>query len=448
MTPTRSRDRWDAGMAIGGVVAYVVLAVAGLVVLLLATAGPEHRAAITTALRAQALAVAVVSALAVAGLVVLLARTIGGPVRRARRLADETRLVGEVNPDHRLDAEGAGNLAPLARAVNDLAEQRQAAQREIAEQIASARHEVEQERNRLAALMAQLTAAVIVCNREGRILLYNAAARTLAGDETMIGLGRSVFGVVDRALVTHALDRLVGSREQVLVASTLHGQRLLRVHLTLVHDPHHDETPAGFVLVLEDLTRRHRATTRRDAVLRDLTEKTRASLGSIRAATESVLDYPDLSAEERSRFLRVVHEETAALGQRVESWVDDWTREVADDEVLGEVAGPDLLDLLALELGRRSFTVTTTPPPDELWLRVDSNAVVLALAHLGGRLRESTGTTDLSIELHRSAHGQLDLRWRGSPPHPAAFGRWLAEPLEGAGVANAREVAERAGGEI
>jgi DNA polymerase-3 subunit epsilon len=65
------------------------------------------------------------------------------------------------------------------------------------------RRRVEDERNRLAALVGELDQSVLVCNRDGRILLYNAAAEALlgaAGESGAggVGLGRSVFGVIDR----------------------------------------------------------------------------------------------------------------------------------------------------------------------------------------------------------------------------------------------------------
>ena len=70
---------------------------------------------------------------------------------------------------------------------------------------ADAKARVEQERNRLAALVAELDQSVLVCNLEGRILLYNAAAQALLGGrerrrERLLGLGRSVFGIIDRNL--------------------------------------------------------------------------------------------------------------------------------------------------------------------------------------------------------------------------------------------------------
>ena len=122
-------------------------------------------------------------------------------------MVGDTSVILDANPAHRLDPAGAGDLRPLVDEVNRLAEAHESALREAEQRAEAARRDMESERNRLAALMAQLTVAVIVCNSEGRILLYNEAARALFG-EAPIGLGRSVFGVVDRGLFAHATGRL------------------------------------------------------------------------------------------------------------------------------------------------------------------------------------------------------------------------------------------------
>ena len=217
-------------------------------------------------------------------------------LRVARRLTADTRLLLGPNPDHHLDTSGPAELAELAGVVNELAERWRAAEGEVARQVSTARAEMEAERNRLAALMAELAVPVLVCNIEGRILLYNGAARLVLGDDPAIGLGRSVYGIVDRGLVTHALDRI---REGATahVATVLRDQQLLQVRLAPVHGA--DRTLAGFVLVLEDETGRVANSARRDALLRELSEGTRASLGSIRAAVENVLDSPEMELEER-----------------------------------------------------------------------------------------------------------------------------------------------------
>ena len=82
-----------------------------------------------------------------------------------------------------------------------------------------------------------------------------------------------------------------------------------------------DQAVTGFVLLLEDLTERMNLSSRRDDLLRELTEGTRSSLGSIQAAIETVVDYPDMDAEERRQFLGIVREESQRLGRQVEQWV-------------------------------------------------------------------------------------------------------------------------------
>ena len=57
--------------------------------------------------------------------------------------------------------------------------------------------------------------SVVVCNPDGRILLYNGRARALfaacsaprrAGGAELIGLGRSIYAVFDRRSIAHALE--------------------------------------------------------------------------------------------------------------------------------------------------------------------------------------------------------------------------------------------------
>lgn len=61
-------------------------------------------------------------------------------------------------------------LGSLAAAINALADRYQAAERDVAERIEAGRVDLVRERNRLAALMSELAAAVLVCTADGRIL--------------------------------------------------------------------------------------------------------------------------------------------------------------------------------------------------------------------------------------------------------------------------------------
>lgn len=422
--------------AVTAVTAYVVLAAAGLSALLLT--GTDKAAVIVLAVAATA------------GLVAFLTRLLGRTRKAVRRMAGDIAVIADANVSHRLSTSGSGELAPLVAAVNRLADARESVEAGAVERAGAARRDVESERNRLAALMAQLTVAVVVCNREGRILLYNEAARWLVGDATLVGLGRSVFGVVDRGLVAHAYDHLVAGAESVYTATTLHRDRQIRVHVTLVREPAPGavQPGSGFVLVLDDLTRQVRASDQRERLLRLLTEGTRGSLGSIRAAAESVLEFPDMTPEERRQFLEIISQEADRLGRRVEDLVSE-SAHLADDRGLTEIAGDDLLRIVRNELERSGLDCDEGAAPTGMWLRADGHAVARAVVHLVTRLKESVGAGHLHLTLTPAGpHGQLDARWRGRAPVASVVDAWLEEPLGASGTATAREVADRHRAEI
>jgi hypothetical protein len=94
------------------------------------------------------------------------------------RMAENQHLMLGANRDFRVDeTEGPPEVQALARTANALAAQRDALLQDVEAQIERAKKSVEDEKNRLAALMSELTQSVVVCNLDGRILLYNSRAR-------------------------------------------------------------------------------------------------------------------------------------------------------------------------------------------------------------------------------------------------------------------------------
>ena len=186
------------------------------------TLSDEERAALSAALSPRTPLLLIV-ALAVVGLAAAAAqplyrRWIAPPAR----LLEQARVLAATDTQRELQFDAASaDLRGLAQLIGELAAQRDGLKRDIAEQVALASRGIEQERNRLAALMSELTQSVVVCNLDGRILLYNNRARlqfralsdapSLAGGSELIGLGRSIYAVFDRRLAAHALDSACSS---------------------------------------------------------------------------------------------------------------------------------------------------------------------------------------------------------------------------------------------
>ena len=349
-------------------------------------------------------------------------------------LAEQTRALVNASAPLQLKARAQADQQPLADAVNALAAQRDALRADVAAEVARASASVRLERNRLAALMSELTQSVVVCNRDGRILLYNQRARMqfralsdapqLAGGAELIGIGRSIYAVFDKRLVAHALESISHRRARgaqqpsAQFVTTTRGGQLLRVQVAPVHDAGEDEAEAdrlgGFVLMLDNITRSFEEETARGQLLHGLTEGSRASLASLQAAVE-MLGYDDLEPAMRERFLGVLRDEVRTLAGRV----DEVARQSADSLrtrwPLEEMRGAEFVELAARQVGAHCGVPAMVGAVDAgLWLRLDSFSMLQALAYLGQRLVDEFAVRALTLRLAATgARAQLDLVWTG-----------------------------------
>ncbi|MFN3416449.1 MAG: exonuclease domain-containing protein [Caldimonas sp.] len=402
------------------------------------------------------------------GVVVLVLR----PVYRrwitaAARLAEDTQTVLGTGVVREIAPRGSAELRALTQVINELVRQRARLREDIAQQVRLASERIEQERSRLAALMAELTQAVVVCNLDGRMLLYNARARSqfralssvpaLADGAELIGLGRSIYTVIDRRLVAHALDTV---RRQIarghpepsaqFVTSTATGQ-LLRVQMTPVRD-HSESGLGGFLLMLENITEAFETESERDRVLHDLIQGTRASLASLQAAVE-VLDDPGLDTSMRERFQRVIREETATMSRRLTDLARRSTEARQTRWPLEDMLGADFVAAAAQRLeAAHGARVTVGEVDPTVWLRVDSFSLLQALSYLAGRLVDEYQVRYLQLRLAPAgAHVHLDLLWPGQAMSTETVMSWELDPMQGGAGASplsVREVLDRHGGEF
>ena len=401
-------------------------------------------------------------------------------VETPARLVEAAQALRAGGAAREVEAQGSAANRGLADTLNALVWQRSQLQRDVARKVAEASHAIEQERSRLSALMAELTQAVLVCNLDGRILLYNSRARaqfralsstpSTAGGAEMIGPGRSIHAVFERQLVTHALDTLqqrapasVAQPSTQFVASTRNGQ-LLRVQMAAVSDvPANSTVPAagelqttGFVLMFHDITRDFEQEAMRDRLLLGLTEGSRASLGNLQAAVE-MLELPDLEAAMRERFQRVVRDEVATMTARVQTLAADVLAGMKTRWPMEEMLGADLVSSAARRIEAIGpVRVSTSDVDAALWLKIDSYSLLQALVYRAGRLVDEYVVKSLQLRLKAAGpRAQLDLVWSGQAMSTETVMKWQMDAMvlrNGTGAdatpLTVRDVVERHGGEF
>jgi DNA polymerase-3 subunit epsilon len=383
-------------------------------------------------------------------------------VTAVRALAEQTTVVAGANEALRVGTGGAREIAEAAAAINRLAEAHQALRRDFEQRARESGAQLGEERNRLAALMSDLSEGVLVCNAEGRILLYNEQARALFGAGrgsaagALVGLGRSVFTLIDREQIAHAMEKLqpkansgAAPATTRFVAATAAG-RLLRVRAAPFLDSGGEA--AGIVLALEDVTGLLSQEATRRALLRTLAAGVRAPVANIRAAAENLTSFLDMPLEERGRFVKVVVAESQDLTRKLNEALRDYADALKASLTLEDMRVLDLLEVARQHIEATAGVPTALIDVDEaLWVRVDSFALVQALAYLGARLREEAGVRALRLSAHRDGElVELDLGWDGASIAHEVLQAWESAPMqvgtEGSPL-SVRDVLERHGGE-
>lgn len=334
------------------------------------------------------------------------------------QLGEETRLISKANSDYRVVPKGAKELVLLAKMINESADTFAQMQQDIDSHVARSKAQMKEERNRLAALMSELPHAVLVCNSDGLILLYNAKARTLFEAETtdnsdeqhpqgLIGLGRSVFGLLNRDPLVHALELLNRSldRGQTSPISSFmmshHGGSYLRVNMAPVLAARDSgEQLSGFVLTLEDMTEQIAADTRRDSLIRALTEDQQGALGEIRDSITNILNTPKMQIDQLQKYRKIIDRASQSLELTIKQARKNYALHLRAQSKVEDIPGESVLEVLAKNITDRFRCKVSYQSEPNLWLKLDSYSFVQTLSHLAGLLNTRHSIETLSFQLH------------------------------------------------
>jgi DNA polymerase-3 subunit epsilon len=385
------------------------------------------------------------------------------------RLLEQSRAVVEQN--HRLDAASFrhSSLSKLAAVINQLVEQRESLQQDMEARVRSLSRRSELEKSRLAALMNELDKSVVVCNLDGKILLYNPRARLqfkrlsnvpgLTQGTELMGLGRSIHTVIDRELIDHALNKVrrrlergASNPSSQFVTGTPSG-KLFRGLVSPVCDVDADGRRdtgklTGFVLLMENITRDIEAHRQKDELLAGLTEDGRTTLQAGRRAIDGWKPAPDERPETRA-LIASLGDQIDRLSAQLEQAATLNARQARGHWPMEDMLAEDWLEACLERLEQAGGMEATLVTPEEpLWLQIDSHALMKLLLSLVDRLQAHIGVSELAIELkshHDQALVDLSLPWPRNRALPD-LAPWLDQGLEsGAGLlpCSAREVLRR-----
>lgn len=366
-----------------------------------------------------------------------------------KKIKDETRIILTANPAHRIEMDGPVDVLALVAAINEGAENFQKLKRKIDSRVREAIVDSENEKKILAAIISQLPHGIFICDTDGQIILFNRTARKYfsegkgaggkpgenGADGKYIGLGRYIFNIIDKPIVTHAMDEVVermdAAKENPSTSFITSGRqgKMLRVEMVPILDQKEELT--GFTLIATDISRRVEAENKINFLLRQLTTGARSSIAGIRAAVEAILEFENMEEQQKKKFLHIIHSETLSL-----STVLDVTDREMPDRVRGKWS------LLPIRMGDIINAVQTRAEsalgiellfdhkPEPKWFRGDSFPMIALILFILEQLKGITGCSRFEVKI--GGAGQLvhlELCWTGKPLDREYIHQWRDEQI-------------------
>lgn len=388
------------------------------------------------------------------------------------RMAEHLRLLLDANRHFKIQTDGPPEVRALAEAANALALQRNQLIDNIQSQIAEANQRVEEEKNRLAALISELAQSVVVCNRDGRVLLYNQQARlqfhSLASQNTgfgsvgSLGLGRSIFTILDRQQLAHAQEILESrvkvdsqSAQASFVTTTAKGQ-LLRVQVAPVLSGERTQPETlqinGYVLTIENITQRFGHETQRDRAFSDFVGQLRSELIPVRAALQNLLQNSSLTEQLVEEVRRIEHS-TQQVSKTLDASMIDFASMLKFRWPLDEMLVADVIAAAQRKIEQQlSLATDFDLSTEQLWIKADSYHLVFALEFLAGQLQIACDLR--SVVFRQEAFDDkvcLDLVWQAQMVSSETVATWELDSMAVAGMESPlslREVLQRHGAEF
>jgi DNA polymerase-3 subunit epsilon len=370
------------------------------------------------------------------------------------RLPEEIELIYTVNPQHRVKREGGKLVNLLIDTLNEWAGRHETFEVTSASRIQSAKAEVEKEKNILAVIMSELPEGVLICNREGQVLFYNRQARKFLtrsteepfGDNVdqdgqrplpfaYFGLGRSVFEVIDRNLIAHAWDeiseklsRQASSTAAYFVLLAADGRHIKAEMVPVLNQ---QRQFSGFILILYDISVQMETDGRADLLLQSLSGGLRTAVAGVRAASETMLEFPDIPAETRQVFTRIVYNEALRISQLLGQHTHERIDRPRSQWPLFEMRVGHILEKIAVKARHLLHLRLSSDHYDQnLQLSADSYSFTLAILFLMQQAHEEFGRERFQCRVRRqNGYVHFDLIWQGPSLRMETVDLWTEKVL-------------------
>ena len=248
-----------------------------------------------------------------------------------------------------------------------------------------------------------------------------------------------MFEIIDRHLVSDALDDIMAklAKGDSGVASyfVVVGKDGRHLRTEMVPVLSHQRLFTGFILIFYDITSQLETDSQTELRLQSLSGGIRTPLAGVRAAVETMMEFPDMPTAKTHEFTRIIYQESLRIGKILSQHSVVHPERPRSQWPLIETRADTMLEKITVK-AKHLLRLNFRPEAyeEDLQLGTDSYSFTLAVLFLLQRLSQEVQVRAFTCRVRKNDDLiYFDLRWEGPPvrmsqPCPCASGRTRAQP--------------------
>ncbi|GAB7388523.1 cell wall metabolism sensor histidine kinase WalK [Bacillaceae bacterium] len=232
-----------------------------------------------------------------AGLGVILARTITTPVKE---ITKQAAAMAEGDFNRRVKIYGEDEIGRLGAAFNHLTLR-----------LKEALSQNEEEKEKLASILSNMSDGVIATDYGGRVILMNQRAEQMLGQEEEYALGKTLYEVLN--LPEEEWRTSLKEEGTLLLEAPVTTEQTYLLRVTFSPLQGQGENGNGIIAVLQDVTEQEKLENERKEFVANVSHELRTPLTTLKSYLEALLDGAIKDEQIAPRFLKVAMNETERM---------------------------------------------------------------------------------------------------------------------------------------
>ncbi len=285
----------------------------------------------------------------------------------------------------------------------------------------------------LAGVIASLPQGILVCNDKGELLLYNKSAITILRLEqdktTLPDLGQMITSLIDKNLIEHTLDEINERLKQNAFDTAsyfIFGVQQKTVQARVSPLLHSTGKFNGFVILLEDITQQNKVDQKIENTLHSLAKNARSPIASIRAAIESMIEYPKMDMDQQDTFKEIIHNESLVLSNILNDVSKNYSSLTGIKKSVIPISVTSLFDTIKRRAKKKiSIHIETDKIESDILMKADRYTLIVVILFLLNQLKEKTGSLEFfGIVSLKDTIVNIDFHWKGNQLDIETLRQW------------------------